>query len=81
MLWSSQTNVMFERYTDEARRTVFFAPFEASQFGTPYIGLEHLLLGLSRADRPLVLRMLGTLEAVESVRQKIAESLPAGQRI
>jgi hypothetical protein len=28
---------MFERYTEKARRVIFFARYEASQFGSPYI--------------------------------------------
>jgi ATP-dependent Clp protease ATP-binding subunit ClpC len=37
---------MFEKYTEKARRVIFFARYEASQFGQPYIEAEHLLLGL-----------------------------------
>ena len=37
--------LMFERYTEKARRVIFFARYEASQFGSPYIETEHLLLG------------------------------------
>ena len=33
---------MFERYTEKARRVIFFARYEASQFGCPYIETEHL---------------------------------------
>jgi len=43
---------MFERYTEKARRVIFFARYEASQFGSPYIETEHLLLGLLREDNP-----------------------------
>jgi ATP-dependent Clp protease ATP-binding subunit ClpA len=39
---------MFERYTEKARRGIFFARYEASQFGSTYIQTEHLLLGLTR---------------------------------
>ncbi len=39
---------MFERYTEMARRVIFFARYEASQYGSPYIETEHLLLGLLR---------------------------------
>jgi hypothetical protein len=42
---------MFERYTEKARRTIFFARYEAIQFGSPYIETEHLLLGLMREDK------------------------------
>jgi len=39
---------MFERYTDRARRVIFFARYEASAFGSSSIDTEHLLLGLLR---------------------------------
>ena len=36
---------MFERYTERARRVLFFARYEASQLGSISIETEHLLLG------------------------------------
>ena len=42
---------MFERYTEAARRTLFFSRYEASQFGSLSIEAEHLLLGLMRDER------------------------------
>jgi len=39
---------MFERYTEQSRRAIFFARYEASQYGSPFIDTEHLLLGLLR---------------------------------
>ena len=44
---------MFERYTEKARRTIFFARYIASQFGSPAIESEHLLLGLLRENSNL----------------------------
>src|SRR5882724_2535737 len=44
---------MFERYTTPARRVVFFARYEASQFGSPLIEPEHILLGLIRDEKRL----------------------------
>jgi len=44
---------MFERYTEVARRVIFFARYEASQFGSPQIECEHLLLGMLREPTPL----------------------------
>ena len=41
---------MFERYTEKARRVIFFARYECSQFGAEYMGTEHLLLGILRED-------------------------------
>jgi ATP-dependent Clp protease ATP-binding subunit ClpA len=49
---------MFERYTEKARRTIFFARYEASQFGSVCIETEHLLLGLLREDKALTNRFL-----------------------
>jgi hypothetical protein len=40
---------MFERYTEKARRTIFFARYEASQFGSPQIESEHVLYWASCA--------------------------------
>ena len=51
---------MFERYTEKARRIIFFARYEASQYGSPYIETEHLLLGIVREDKALSFRFLKT---------------------
>jgi len=62
---------MFERYTEKARRVIFFARYEASQFGSPYIETEHLLLGLLREDKALTTRFLRSHTSVESIRKQI----------
>src|ERR1700683_662573 len=62
---------MFERYTEKARRGIFFARYEASQFGSPFIETEHLLLGLLREDKTLANRFLRSHAAVESIRKQI----------
>jgi hypothetical protein len=62
---------MFERYTEKARKVIFFARCEASQFGSPYIETEHLLLGLLREDKALVNGFLRSHAAVESIRKQI----------
>src|SRR2546430_2673181 len=62
---------MFERYTEKARRVIFFARYEASQFGSPYIETEHLLLGVLREDEALGNRFLRSHAAVESIRKQI----------
>jgi ATP-dependent Clp protease ATP-binding subunit ClpC len=62
---------MFERYTEKARRVIFFARYEASQFGSPYIETEHILLGLLREDKALANRFLQSHAAVESIRRQI----------
>jgi ATP-dependent Clp protease ATP-binding subunit ClpC len=62
---------MFERYTEKARRVIFFARYEASQFGQPYIETEHLLLGILREDKALTNRFLRTHSSVQAIRNQI----------
>ncbi len=63
---------MFERYTEKARRVIFFARYEASQYGSREINTEHLLLGLMR-ENPLD-RWLPQLDR-ENICQRIDEHL------
>ncbi len=63
---------MFEKYTEKARRVIFFARYEASQFGSPYIETEHLLLGLIREDKNLTNRFFPKANAsIDSIRKEI----------
>jgi len=70
---------MFERYTEKAGRTIFFARYEASQFGSPYIETEHILLGLLRVDKALANAFLGSHTAVESIRRQIEQHSATGE--
>src|SRR5260370_34293128 len=62
---------MFQLYTGKARRVIFFARCEASQFGSPYIETERLRLGLLREDKGLTFRFLRSYDSVESTRKQI----------
>ncbi|MGH9377046.1 MAG: ATP-dependent Clp protease ATP-binding subunit [Terriglobia bacterium] len=62
---------MFEKYTEKARRVIFFARYEASQFGSNFIETEHLLLGLLREDKALTNRFLRSHASIESIRKQI----------
>jgi ATP-dependent Clp protease ATP-binding subunit ClpC len=62
---------MFERYTEKARRVIFFARYEAAQFGSPYIETEHLLLGVLREDKALTSRFIGP--SAWDIRKEIEE--------
>jgi ATP-dependent Clp protease ATP-binding subunit ClpC len=61
---------MFGRYNERARRTIFFARYEASLCGSSYIETEHLLLGLMREEKTLMYALL-TQEGVEHIRSAI----------
>jgi len=71
---------MFDRYTEKARRTLFFARYEASQFGCSYIETEHLLLGVFREDKALASEFLGSHSKVDAIRNSIAQHGKAGDK-
>lgn len=54
---------MFERYTESARRALFFARYEASELGSLSIDTEHLLLGVLRGPKGVVRRLLEDADA------------------
>ncbi len=63
---------MFERYTERARRVLFFARYEASQLVSISIETEHLLLGLIREGKGLTSRIFARSHlSLESIRKEI----------
>lgn len=73
---------MFERYTESARRALFFARYETTQFGGAAIETEHLLLGLLRERKGLVARILAHAQVpLESLRTEIEGRLTAGVKV
>jgi ATP-dependent Clp protease ATP-binding subunit ClpC len=76
---------MFERYTEAARRVVFYSRYLATQGGSQTIGTEHLLLGLLRADMALARRFLGSPWAAEEIwrdverKNSLRTAIPAGE--
>ncbi|PYX29704.1 MAG: hypothetical protein DMG77_11640 [Acidobacteria bacterium] len=71
---------MFERYTEQARRVIFCARYEASQFGAPEIDTEHLLLGLVREER-LVGNLWLPRAQPEIIRGRVESWLPRHKSI
>ena len=74
---------MFERYTERSRRVIFFARYEALQYGSPRISPEHILLGLLREDKTISSRFLPfrTSLSVDSVRREVEERIVLRDRI
>jgi ATP-dependent Clp protease ATP-binding subunit ClpC len=63
---------MFERYTERARRVLFFARYEASQLGSVTIETEHLLLGLVREGKGLTSRLFARAHlSIEQIRKEV----------
>jgi len=72
---------MFERYTEKARRIVFFARYEASEFGSQWIDTEYFLLGILREDKALANRLLPSGDPAVSIRQRIRALTPVREKI
>jgi hypothetical protein len=68
---------MFERYTEAARRSLFFARYEASLLGSAAIEPHHVLLGLLKEPDPLITRLL-TGTPIHTLRQLIYARAGAG---
>ncbi len=71
---------MFERYTEKARRVIFFARYEASQYGSPSIEPEHMLLGLMREARPLFESVMSTEDSTK-LQAEIRDALEPNREI
>jgi ATP-dependent Clp protease ATP-binding subunit ClpC len=73
---------MFERFTEAARRTLFFARLEASESGSRVITTENLLLGLLREPKGLLSTILAVARVtLADVREEILKRQPAGEKI
>jgi ATP-dependent Clp protease ATP-binding subunit ClpC len=67
---------MFERYTEKARRVIFFARYEASMVGGQAIEAEHILLGILREDRILLHGLFSNAQTVaDAIRMEIASRM------
>ena len=55
------TEAVFEGFTDQARRVLTLAQEEARELHHPFIGTEHLLLGLLREHDGIAAQVLGEM--------------------
>src|SRR5262245_6492778 len=62
---------MFERYTERARRVLFFARYEAAQAGTESITPEHLVLAVLRDRAGDVLKFARAGETADTIRTRL----------
>jgi ATP-dependent Clp protease ATP-binding subunit ClpC len=73
---------MFERYTEEARRALFYARFETTQRGGTSIESEHLLVGLMRESRWPVSAILKHFQVMPlTLLQEIDRRVPQKERL
>jgi len=67
---------VFERFTEPARRVLVLAQEEARILNHPFIGTEHLLLGLIHEDDGSAALALAQMDiSLEAVREKVVEIL------
>jgi Clp amino terminal domain, pathogenicity island component/UvrB/uvrC motif len=72
----------FERFTEDAKRTLTLAQEEAERFHHSYIGTEHLLLGLLRVEKGTAFRVLTELGVdIATVREVIKGVIGRNERI
>jgi ATP-dependent Clp protease ATP-binding subunit ClpC len=72
----------FERFTEDAKRTLTLAQDEAERAHHSYIGTEHLLLGLLRVERGTAFHVLTDLGVgIGTVREVIKSVIGRNERI
>ncbi len=70
---------MWQRFTERARKVVFYAQEEAQKFGEGYVSTEHLLLGLVRESDSVAARVLERLGvSLSRIRAEVEKQLPRG---
>src|SRR4029079_19064731 len=70
---------MWQRFTERARRLVFFAQEEAGRLGENYVSTEHLLLGLVRENDSVAARILDRIGvSLGRIRSEIERQVARG---
>jgi ATP-dependent Clp protease ATP-binding subunit ClpC len=73
--------MVFERFTDRARRVTVLAQEEARQLSHNYIGTEHILLGLLHEGEGVAAQALVAMGIkVEDVRTQVEQIIGQGQQ-
>ena len=70
---------MWQRFTERARKVVFYAQEEAGKLGENYVSTEHLLLGLVRENDSVACRILDQLGvSLGHIRSEIERQVARG---
>lgn len=73
---------MFERFTESARRVLFFARYEASELGATSIETDHLLLGLTREAKGVICDILAASHvSLKSIRHEVEARARFGEKL
>ena len=70
---------MWQRFTERARKVVFYAQEEAGKLGENYVSTEHLLLGLVREEDNVAARILDRMDvSLGRIRSEIERMVARG---
>jgi len=73
---------MFEKFNEHARRSLFFARYEASRSSSRVIASEHLLLGMLREADEVITEVLANLEVdLQELREDLLGDRPPLERV
>ena len=76
-----ESDEMFKKFTDRARRVVVLAQEEARMLNHNYVGTEHILLGLIHEGEGVAAKALESLGiSLDAVRQQVEEIIGQGQQ-
>ena len=71
---------MFNRFTERAQKVLLLAQEEAMRLGHPYVGTEHILLGLIREGQGVAAKALADMGVeAETVRAMIEQAVGKGK--
>ncbi len=71
---------MFGKFTERAKKVLMYAQEEAKKTSYPYVGTEHLLLGLIREGEGVAGKILGSVGLdADKVRAAVAQIVEAGK--
>lgn len=71
---------MWQRFTERARRIIFYGQEEALRFGDNYLSTEHLLLGLVRENDTVAARILERMGvSLEIIRARVEKQIKKGK--
>ena len=71
---------MWQRFTERARKVVFFAQEEAGRLGENYVSTEHLLLGLVRENDSVAARILDRMGvSLGRIRSEVERQVAHGE--
>jgi len=70
---------MWQRFTERARKVVFYAQEEAGRLGDNYVSTEHMLLGIIRENDSVAARILDRLGvSLGRIRSEVERQVTRG---